>query len=57
MSETVSLEKALMERYAKQIAWAEIAIEEAERNLARVAMIYSGQLTLDVLEDDLRPLD
>lgn len=51
----VSLEAAATNRYLFAKAQAEQAVIEADHNLARIAMIYSGKLTLDALRDDIAP--
>ncbi len=54
MTEIVSLEASLTDKYEHMKLDGLDLVSFAEENLARVALIYSGQLTLDVLNDDLR---
>lgn len=47
MSEVVSIQNPLTEHWQRALATAEAMRDQAEHNLARLATIYSGQLTLD----------
>lgn len=53
MSEPVSLEATLSERWLSARQAGEEAIREADYNLGRISLIYGGQLSFRILEDDI----
>jgi len=50
---SISLEASLVEKYEAVIKNAEAEILDAQRNLARIAFIYGGQLSLESLRSDV----
>lgn len=53
MAEVVSLQNKLTEKWTEQRTACVEGLQEANRQLARIAMIYGGQLPIDVLQDDI----
>lgn len=53
----MDMEQILTERWESALADAWEAVKEAEQHLGWVANVYSGQLSLELLKDDVRNSD
>lgn len=54
MSDYIPLGERLQQQWEAEILAAEALIADHKASIARMALIYSGQLSLSVLEDDIK---